>query len=202
MELQVSDETAAEMLERMGTDGQLWAKEFIKTFRGEVVSGNGHRASVDEGAIISWFANAIEAGKSAITNIEDFQFQILAINMAKGWYDEDRTVLESFALLTEEVGEGITAWRKWGMSDATSKEGQHNIGCELADHRAYGMPGEEPPCSCGTIPKPEGVGSECADIFIRLMDFVQRHNVNLRAEVVRKLEFNNTRPYRHGDLKA
>lgn len=56
-----NDETAGRMLARLGTDGQAWAREFQHRFAGEPVGGH----VVDEGLLIGWFANAIEAGRSA-----------------------------------------------------------------------------------------------------------------------------------------
>jgi|688.fasta_scaffold1412932_2 hypothetical protein len=47
-------ENAADMLERLGTDAVLWAKEFRKT---AIRLGY---SDMDEGWLIGWFANAIE----------------------------------------------------------------------------------------------------------------------------------------------
>ena len=46
--------------------------------------------------------------------------------------------------------------------------------------------------------KPEGIGPELADIAIRLGDFAEAYGVSLEAEIKRKMEFNETRPYKHG----
>jgi hypothetical protein len=56
-----SAETDAELLGRLGTDGQAWACEFLAKFDGETVGGE----RVDEGLLLAWFANAIEAGRTA-----------------------------------------------------------------------------------------------------------------------------------------
>lgn len=50
----------------------------------------------------------------------------------------------------------------------------------------------------GVIPKPEGVPSELADIFIRLMDYSQELGIDIAAIVKEKLEYNSTREYLHG----
>lgn len=42
----------AELLARMGTDAAVWAREYAARFGG------------DEGTLIGWFANAIEAGRA------------------------------------------------------------------------------------------------------------------------------------------
>lgn len=56
----MDSETVGQLLTRLGTDGRAWAREFLDRYHGEEVG-----ATVDEGLLISWFANAIEAGRSA-----------------------------------------------------------------------------------------------------------------------------------------
>ena len=51
-------ETSAEFLKRAGTNAQLWAQEFIRVVRAEPFTID----PLDEGFLIGWFANAIEAG--------------------------------------------------------------------------------------------------------------------------------------------
>lgn len=50
--------------------------------------------------------------------------------------------------------------------------------------------------------KPEGVGTEFADVFIRLLDYCARFDVDLEAEYERKMAYNHTRPYRHGNRRS
>lgn len=50
-------ESDCEFLARVGTDAQQWAREFL-------AHGLAHD-DVDEGTLLGWFANAIEAGRSA-----------------------------------------------------------------------------------------------------------------------------------------
>ena len=50
--------------------------------------------------------------------------------------------------------------------------------------------------------KPEGWGSELADIVIRVLDCSERTDVNLEYEIERKLAYNKTRSHRHGGKKA
>ena len=54
--------TGPELLIYMGTDAAKWAAEWVKRAN-QLVASNGHL--IDEGWMISWFANAIEAGRSA-----------------------------------------------------------------------------------------------------------------------------------------
>ena len=93
------------------------------------------------------------------------QAEVVAYNHEKGWRENDVTFGEAMALLHSEVAEASDAWRRWGTKDATSL--------------AVLVPaGEIAPAP----PKPEGVGSEFADIFIRLLDDCDLYGVDLEAE--------------------
>lgn len=106
------------------------------------------------------------------------------VNEANGWHEQDkpRTVGEDCALLHSEITEAFEAWRHHGFADQTDHP---DDGCE--------QHGEFPP-------KPEGWGSELADVLIRLLDTADRTGVDLAAEFDRKLAYNRTRGYRHGGL--
>ena len=76
--------------------------------------------------------------------------EVVENNTAKGWYENCATFPEAMAMLHSEVSEALEAWRIWGLEDGTA-------GSAIT-------PGGN------TGAKPEGVGSEFADIFIRLLD--------------------------------
>lgn len=115
--------------------------------------------------------------KAALQEAEERVFQV---NQANGWFEADRTVGDDIALLHSEVSEMLEAFRDWGLEDMTGETG------EVAP---------------GQLPKPEGFGSECADVLIRLLDTCQRRGVDLAEEFHRKLAYNSTRGHRHGDKK-
>lgn len=104
--------------------------------------------------------------------------EVLEWCQSKGWYDKPVSFGEAMALLHSEVSEALEAWRIWGTDDGTA-------GSAIT-------PGGDPGA------KPEGVGSEFADLLIRLLDCCVRYNVNIGFETRRKMNYNKTREYRHG----
>ncbi len=61
-------ESAGDMLARIGTDGKLWGDEFGNQFVGRIVkidAADDDDLAVNGGDLTGWFANAIEAGRSA-----------------------------------------------------------------------------------------------------------------------------------------
>lgn len=113
----------------------------------------------------------------AFKSLKVMQAEVVANCKDKGWYDEPRTFAEGIALMHSEVSEALEAWRMWKAEDAT---------------------GFSPVVFGQTVPKPEGVGSEFADVLIRLLDECDRWGIDLEAEYERKMTFNRTRPYKHG----
>lgn len=107
-------------------------------------------------------------------SLKAMQEEIRAVNIEKGWRGPDVHEVsfgEAMALLHSEVSEALDAYRVYGLEDKT---GSH----------------------AGA--KPEGVGSEFADVLIRLLDDCDLFGIDIEAEYERKLAFNRTRPYRHG----
>lgn len=116
------------------------------------------------------------------TSLTDAMYRVAEVNADNGWHDTERSFGDDIALLHSEVSEALEAYRSWGLQDMTEQQcTKHSPFC----HRD----GE-----C----KPEGVGSELADVLIRLLDTCYRRDVDLAAEFERKLAFNKTRGHRHG----
>ena len=88
-----------------------------------------------------------EAKTTSPKTIAQMTAEVVENNTAKGWYENCATFPEAMAMLHSEVSEALEAWRKHGLDDVTRQ----------------GFLEGEPA-------KPEGVGSEFADIFIRLLD--------------------------------
>lgn len=111
--------------------------------------------------------------------LAELEQQVYKVNEANGWFEEDRTVGEDIALLHSEVSEMLEAFRDWGLEDQTAEPIRSWQGPEW-------------------LAKPEGFGSEAADVLIRLLDTCRRRGVDLEYEVQRKLAYNAKRGHRHG----
>jgi NTP pyrophosphatase (non-canonical NTP hydrolase) len=130
--------------------------------------------------------------------LNELMDEVRDLNLRNGWRDprEVETVdpdgipvgkalvhtsfVELMALITTECSEAVDAYRDHRLADATS-----------VGKCAFGQ--------CDNHPhKPEGVGSELADVFIRLLDVCDIFGIDLEAEYERKMSFNRTRPFRHG----
>lgn len=92
-----------------------------------------------------------------------------------GWADKPVPVIEQVALIHSEASEALESWRNGeAMSWTDSQNGN----------------------------KPMGVGSEYADIVIRVAHYCILNKIDLEYEISRKLAYNATRPYRHGGKQA
>lgn len=116
--------------------------------------------------------------------LKEMQDEVRVVNALNGWHDDARTFGDGMALLHSEVSEAFEAYRQWGLEDATS---EHPALTEIDSVHVVVTP-----------PKPEGVGSEFADILIRLLDEADRQDIDLDAEYARKIAYNRTRGHRHG----
>ncbi len=113
--------------------------------------------------------------------LTDMAVEVFRVNKDNGWFDSGRSFGEGIALLHSEVSEAFEAFRDHGFEDMTAEDAT----CVHQDE-----------CAC--LPKPEGVGSEMADILIRLLDECSRQDIDLAGEFARKLAYNRTRGYKHG----
>jgi hypothetical protein len=116
-----------------------------------------------------------------VKSLEEMQAEVKEVNLAHGWFDEPVPFAQACMLMVSEIAEAYEAYRGHGLEDFTAHQ------CADAPYLPPGKPA-----------KPEGVGSEFADTFIRLLDNCEKFGIDLRAEYERKVAYNRTRPYRHG----
>jgi len=91
------------------------------------------------------------------------------INVEKGWRPAAggpgaNTFGDYLALLHSEASEMLEAFRDWRLDDATKPTSECRV---LAGDLSYCHVHYQPVAKCG---KPQGVGSELADVLIRLLD--------------------------------
>jgi NTP pyrophosphatase (non-canonical NTP hydrolase) len=120
--------------------------------------------------------------------LADMQARVHEINVTNGWFDgPPRAFGDDIALLHSEVSEAYEAYRQWKLRDTTNEL------CRSIEHE----PGE--PLEQTHLCKPEGVGSELADVLVRLLDTCERTGIDIQYEFDRKVDYNLTRGYRHGN---
>ncbi len=94
--------------------------------------------------------------------LQEMEAEVGAYCREKGWYDDEVSVPVALALLHEEVSEAGRAWRDWGFDDATA-----------------GTSEEHPEGHWKS--KPQGWGSELADVVIRVLDYSGRYGLDIPA---------------------
>jgi NTP pyrophosphatase (non-canonical NTP hydrolase) len=148
----------------------------------------------DHDPAVERWAQAVEGVFDALTRaaqaatLASMTAEVREVNTANGWLDDERTVGDDIALLHSEASEALEAYRDHGLNDATAVYVGH-----AADYAHV------PQVAATLTPlKPEGFGSELADVLIRLLDTADRRGIDLHAEYVRKVTYNRTRDHRHG----
>ena len=92
---------------------------------------------------------------------------------SKVWWDEEVNIGEKIALMHSELSEDLEEY----------------------------LSQEEKKLYRGPDGKPEGFIFELADTIIRIADLCGKLDLNLEKALQIKMEFNQTRPYRHGNKK-
>ncbi len=91
-----------------------------------------------------------------------------------GWHQLPFNIPEKLALVHSEISEALEEYRDNSVVDLYVE----------------------------TDGKPEGFGVELADAVIRIADLCGELGIDLEKCIKTKMEYNKTRPYRHGGKKA
>lgn len=122
-----------------------------------------------------------------------------------GWWDEERSFGDIVALCHSELSEALEEyragrpmeWHECFAKDPTDTEilwcGSPETGRCYSAHINTG-------CEERGI-KPEGIAVEMADCLIRILDWFGKEGLDADRIIREKMEYNKTRPYRHGGKK-
>mgnify|MGYP001853858326 FL=1 len=92
-----------------------------------------------------------------------------------GFWKQDRNFGEVIALMHSELSEAFEEYRNGkAINETYYEEGK----------------------------KPCGIPSEIADVIIRIFDFCGGNDIDLEKIILEKMEYNETRPYKHGGKKC
>ncbi len=107
-------------------------------------------------------------------NINDYVQSSYQNAKDHGWHDANRTVGDLICLMHSELSEALEEHRNGhAPAEVYFNENKPN--------------------------KPEGIPVELADCIIRIFDFCGLHEIDLESILKQKMEYNKTRPYRHGN---
>ena len=113
------------------------------------------------------------------TDLRDIQKAVWRTAEEHGWHGDNDSVPVKLVMIHSEVSEALEEYRN------TPPE------CEISD-LYYSVDSD----------KPEGFGIELADIVIRVLDLAEMLGMDLTDLILTKMEYNESRPYRHGGKRV
>jgi NTP pyrophosphatase (non-canonical NTP hydrolase) len=120
-------------------------------------------------------------------NIKEIQQKIHLVNVEKGFWEDRKNVGEVLMLIVSELGEALDAHRAGKKADVEAFDARAIDRTEPADYQA-----DFQDCIKDTFE------DEIADTVIRILDMCEGFGIDLERHIALKLEYNKTRPYKHG----
>jgi NTP pyrophosphatase (non-canonical NTP hydrolase) len=122
-----------------------------------------------------------------------------------GFWDVTPTFRDIIALIHSEASEALEEHRNHRKPTETYYSGKREV-FDLEDKPIITITAySKSPCKEVVdfgmeidIKKPEGIPSEMADIVIRVMDYCGYAGIDLEKAIAEKMEYNRTRPFKHG----
>ena len=106
-----------------------------------------------------------------------------------GFYEKEPSFGDLISLIHSELSEALEEHRNGYHPTET----YYNNTCEYDC-----MPFADCENCCKVTAKKEGIPSELADVVIRVFDMCGHYGIDLEAAIIDKMEYNKTRPYKHG----
>lgn len=127
-------------------------------------------------------------------NINDLIAEAHENAVAHGFWESDRPFAEQIALMHSELSEALEEFRDGRGLDKVYYSCQyskvHNV--------PLGHCKKNITCAQCEYGKPEGIPIELADAIIRICDACGQYGIDLDRAIRLKMEYNKTRPYKHG----
>ena len=120
-------------------------------------------------------------------NIKEIQKEIHKVNVEKGFWEDRKNVGEVLMLIVSELGEALEAHRSSRKALVELFDAKSIDRTEAADYQA-----DFEQCIKDTFE------DEIADTVIRILDMCEGFGIDLERHIELKLEYNRTRPYKHG----
>lgn len=135
-------------------------------------------------------------------NIKDLVGESYETSKEKGWHDRPATFGDRIALCHSELSEALEAFREMDNDAHDSIRTPIYRSCvtgylvrdAFSTVEFFNDVLQKPN-------KPEGVSSELADVVIRIADLCGLYGIDLEKALREKMDYNKTRPYRHGNKR-